>query len=76
MDGAEKQVEKALKGYENDKPWDFQESKGLFLTVRDGSDDGFTSPSSSSLEAMVQSRASLPRKRRSVNRPNPWTRED
>jgi hypothetical protein len=44
MEGAEKQVEKALKECENGKPWHFKESKGLLATMQDGNDDGFTSP--------------------------------
>ena len=33
MDGAEKQVEKALKEYENGRPWPFEESRGLVETM-------------------------------------------
>lgn len=44
MAGAEKQAEKALKEYENGNPWKFEESKGLFETMQNPRQDGFTSP--------------------------------
>ena len=44
MAGAERQIEKALKEYENGKPWHFKESRGLMETMEKPHDDGFTSP--------------------------------
>ncbi len=44
MAGGERQIEKALKEYENGKPWHFTESRGLMETMDEPDDDGFTSP--------------------------------
>ena len=44
MAGGERQIEKALKEYENGKPWRFKESRGLMETMDKPDDDGFTSP--------------------------------
>ncbi|ERF73780.1 hypothetical protein EPUS_08578 [Endocarpon pusillum Z07020] len=47
MAGAERQIEKALKEYENGKSWHFKESRGLMETMETmdkPDDEGFTSP--------------------------------
>lgn len=44
MNGAEKQVEKALQEYENGNSWKFEESQGLLETMQNPRQDGFTSP--------------------------------